>query len=181
MVTTPVTEYIFCIYLIFSIRQTSCLYQINHTIMVSMPGISSLGHLSPENSLEQIHIATVNVYVRHQGRIPPEALSETLCTIYWTFLFFLHRRNGHQWSPPADPKDVFAEKPWSERKSRLVDALLSTGPLDILGCQVSNPIPFAFFTCLWKKIKKYWFCLQRKSFMISLKTCRNFWARRTRT
>ncbi|KAL0252313.1 hypothetical protein I308_101702 [Cryptococcus tetragattii IND107] len=73
--------------------------------MVSMPGISSLGHLSPENSLEQIHIATVNV------------------------------RNGHLRSPPADPKNVFAEKPWSERKSRLVDALLSTGPLDILGCQ----------------------------------------------
>lgn len=73
---------IYLLYIPHLLYKTSCLYQINHTIMVSMPGISSLGHLSPENSLEQIHIATVNVYVRHQGRIPPEALSEPLCTIY---------------------------------------------------------------------------------------------------
>ncbi|OXM76596.1 endonuclease/exonuclease/phosphatase [Cryptococcus neoformans Bt63] len=73
--------------------------------MVTRPENSNMGRFSEESLLEQIHIATVNV------------------------------RNGHQWSPPADPKNVFAEKPWSERKSRLVDALLSTGPLDILGCQ----------------------------------------------
>ncbi|WVQ78782.1 hypothetical protein IAT38_000873 [Cryptococcus sp. DSM 104549] len=43
-------------------------------------------------------------------------------------------RNSRDYSP-ADPHDIFAEKPWSERKSRLVDALLSTGDVDILGCQ----------------------------------------------
>lgn len=163
---TPVTKYQWfvnihmCIHLlcisIFSIRRVY-LYQINHTIMVSMPGISSLGHLSPENSLEQIHIATVNVYVRHTDPEPAAFCSEPtvrLLNIFIIILFF-YRRNGHQWSPPADPKNVFAEKPWSERKSRLVDALLSTGPLDILGCQVSSPTsPFAFFHWSLKKFKK---------------------------
>lgn len=31
--------------------------------------------------------------------------------------------------------DLYAENPWAERRSRLVDALLATGPLDIVGFQ----------------------------------------------
>lgn len=97
---TPVTKYQWfvnihmCIHLlcisIFSIRRVY-LYQINHTIMVSMPGISSLGHLSPENSLEQIHIATVNVYVGHTGPEPAAFCSEPtvrLLNIFIIILFF---------------------------------------------------------------------------------------------
>lgn len=92
---TPVTKYQWfvnihmCIHLlcisIFSIRRVY-LYQINHTIMVSMPGISSLGHLSPENSLEQIHIATVNVYVRHTD--PEPSLNCTITELFFNILFF---------------------------------------------------------------------------------------------
>ncbi|ODO04522.1 hypothetical protein I350_05126 [Cryptococcus amylolentus CBS 6273] len=36
---------------------------------------------------------------------------------------------------PLRPENNCDERPWTERKSRLVDALLSTGPLDILGAQ----------------------------------------------
>ncbi|WVF65820.1 hypothetical protein IAT40_000557 [Kwoniella sp. CBS 6097] len=56
-------------------------------------------------SSEQIHIATVNVRLDRFG------FQATL------------------------PKEPYAERPWSERKSRLVDALLGTGDLDIIGFQ----------------------------------------------
>ncbi|WWD16477.1 hypothetical protein CI109_100903 [Kwoniella shandongensis] len=55
--------------------------------------------------VEEIHVATVNV------------------------------RNNHDYSPPRNWNDPYSEKPWDERKTRLVDTLLSTGPLDIAGFQ----------------------------------------------
>ncbi|KAK8861652.1 hypothetical protein IAR55_002475 [Kwoniella newhampshirensis] len=56
-------------------------------------------------STQEIHIATVNV------------------------------RNNKDYVPPMDAKAIYVERPWSERKTRLVNSLLSTGPLHILGCQ----------------------------------------------
>ncbi|WWD16430.1 hypothetical protein CI109_100856 [Kwoniella shandongensis] len=43
-------------------------------------------------------------------------------------------RNNKDYDP-AKPNGPYMEKPWSERKTRLVDAILATGPLDLLGCQ----------------------------------------------
>ena len=43
--------------------------------------------------------------------------------------------------PPAERKPLeskYDELPWAERRSRLVDALLSAGELDILGFQVKE-------------------------------------------
>jgi len=36
-------------------------------------------------------------------------------------------------------ENKYAELPWAERRSRLVDALLSTGELDVIGFQVCFP------------------------------------------
>ncbi|WVQ93459.1 hypothetical protein IAU59_000533 [Kwoniella sp. CBS 9459] len=40
-----------------------------------------------------------------------------------------------RYAPQATSNDPYAERPWSERKTRLVDALLGTGELDIIGFQ----------------------------------------------
>ncbi|WVR03797.1 hypothetical protein IAU60_000792 [Kwoniella sp. DSM 27419] len=54
---------------------------------------------------QEIHVATVNV-----------------------------RMKGHPYRSPS-PSRPYEERPWSERKTRLVDALLGTGNLDIVGFQ----------------------------------------------
>lgn len=104
MVNTGDEIWLYNIHLLCLLYKTSFLYQINHIIMVSMPGLSSLGHLSPENSLEQIHIATVNVYVRHQGRdtTSEPVLNHTITELLFSLFFspcFLQAKQPSAVSP----------------------------------------------------------------------------------
>lgn len=56
----------------------SLLYQTNREAMVTRPENSNMGRFSEESLLEQIHIATVNVYVRRQPDTTRNR-SEQLC------------------------------------------------------------------------------------------------------
>ncbi|ODN86537.1 hypothetical protein L198_07231 [Cryptococcus wingfieldii CBS 7118] len=60
---------------------------------------------TPPSDVSELHIATVNI------------------------------KNSNIADPNADPDSPWSEKGWDDRKTRLVDALLSTGPLDIWGAQ----------------------------------------------
>ena len=100
--------------------------------------------MSQRQPSDSIHIATVNVYVS----VPIYVCSG--------LIVFFSRYDGQRDRPVPIPqngavhpqehrsvKHAYKELPWAERRSRLVDALLATGPLDIVGFQVNTDHPLA--------------------------------------
>ncbi|WVQ74700.1 hypothetical protein IAR50_004304 [Cryptococcus sp. DSM 104548] len=65
---------------------------------------------------------------------PQQANNMSAVAIEELHIATVNIKNGN-FNGPSKPEEIWVEKPWAERKTRLVDALLSTGPLDILGAQ----------------------------------------------
>lgn len=114
----------------------------------------------PTTSPPPIHVATVNVCVHRAIRpsshdylrssvLPTQPFSSFLPHHPLHSLTLSRRYDGRRNNPvPIPPlgavdaprrrpgESPYREQPWAVRRSRLVDALLSTGELDIVGFQV---------------------------------------------
>jgi hypothetical protein len=85
-----------------------------------------------------IHVATINVCVTDTDN--SEGTDRDLQTRRYDGRWNnpVPIPNSGAYNPPALPSNPYAEQAWAVRRSRLVDALLSTGHLDIIGFQVSE-------------------------------------------